>query len=247
MSSAITLDDPHPTPIISMNWSLNEQSWFLNGRFAQFSHRLWSETLASVRIVVALLCAMTLEWYLAPLGFAGQAPVPVVASVVACYVLTSSYGRMVVACVAAGLIHDAFMPVVPLGCSGLIYLAAAVVGRELRDEERGGGIAEQVLVSLLIAGAMVLLSHVMLVVSGVSGSASLGEVLRRVLGSALVAAFLVVPLARVAKVAAGRCFQFGLRLSGLGAARLGAWVLRHLNLPERQFPRMPQHPLPAEP
>lgn len=246
-STTITITAPPRPPALGLGWSFHHQPWSMNGRLAHVSQQLWTEALASLRIVVALLCAMSLEWHLAPLGFAGQAPVPVVASVVACYVLTSSYGRMVVACIVAGLLRDAFMPVVPLGCSSLIFLAAAVVGRELRDEERGGGLAEQVLVSLLVTGAIVLLGHVMLAVSGISGSAPLGDVLRRVLGSALMAAFVVVPLARVAKIAAGRCFQRGLRLAGLGANWLGAWILRHLNLPERQFPRLPQHPLPVEP
>lgn len=243
MSPAATLA-ANRTPILSLGWSLNHQSWLLDGRFVRFTNCLWTEGLAGLRIILVLACAMALEWHLAPLGIAGQAPVPVVASVVACYVLTSSYGRMVFACLAAGLFRDAFSSALPMGCSSLFFLLAAVVARELRDEVHGGRMAEQVLTGLLVAGTVVFLGHIVLVSSGVSGSAGIGEVLSRGLGGAFVAALVLTPLLRVAKILGGRGLRQSLRLLGAGTALLLAWGLRHLNAADRP---VSDYPLPAQP
>lgn len=243
MSPAATLA-ANRTPILSLGWSLNHQSWLLDGRFVRFTNCLWTEGMAGLRIILALVGAMALEWHLAPLGFAGQAPVPVVASVVACYVLTSSYGRMVFACLVAGLLRDAFSPTLLLGCSSLFYLVAAVVACELRDEVRSGCMAEQVLTGLLVAGTVVFLGHIVLVSSGVSGSVGIGEVLSRGLGSAFVAALVLTPLLRVAKPLGGYCLRRSMRLLGAGVALVLAWGLRHLNAADRP---VGDYPLPAQP
>lgn len=233
-------------PLAGLAWSWRRQSWTVDGRFAQFGRRAGAEAWAGLRMVLAFAAAMSLEWHLAPLAVAGQAPVPIVAPLVACYVLTGSYGRMVAACVLAGLLRDAFSPSLPLGCSSLFFLLAAVVGRELCERSRRGAMADQILVGLLVPGLVGVLGHLVLVSSGVAGSAVPGEVVRRLLGGTFVAALVSMPLVRVAQILGGRALRAGTVLLALGTAWLAAWTLRHARLPEAAASRLPESALPSQ-
>lgn len=232
-------------PLWGLAWSWNRQPQMADGRFAQVGRQIGIEALAGLRVLFALAFAMSLEWHLAPLAFAGQAPVPFVAPVVACYVLTSSYGRMVVAAVLAGLLRDAFSPAMPLGCSSLFFLLAAVIGRELCEKTRRDGMTDQLLVGLLVPVLVGLLGHLVLVSSGVAGSAAFGEVVRRILGGAFAAAVVTTPLLRVAKILGGRAARLAAVLLALGLTWLANWTLRHVKLPESAASRLPEPALHA--
>ena len=232
-----------------LNWSLswNRESAFVNGRFAKWSWEQGGGLLAGVRILAVLLCAVSLEWHLAPLAVAGGAPLPILASVVACIVLTGSYKRMLWACVVAGLLHDSFSPAMPFGSSGLVYLLAGVLAREFRDGRGRCTPSEEFLVGAMVTGTVLLLGHGILAATGVAGSVATGVLVRRVLGSAFVAALIMVPLLRVANVLVGNLL---LRVSGLLGgllALLAAWALRHLNFTDRPVHHYPDHDFPDHP
>lgn len=232
-------------PLWGLARSWNRQPQMVDGRFAPVGRQLGIEALAGLRVLFALVFAMSLEWHLAPLAFAGQAPVPFVAPVVVCYVLTSSYGRMVLAAVLAGLLRDAFSPAMPLGCSSLLFLLAAVIGRELCEKTRRDGMADQLLVGLLVPGLVGLFGHLVLTASGVAGSAVFGDVVRRILGGAFMAAVVMTPLLRVAKVMGGRASRLAAVLLAMGMTWLANWTLRHVNLPETASSRIPEPSLSA--
>jgi hypothetical protein len=231
--------------LAGLAWSWNRQPWVADGRLARVGKQAGIEALAGLRILLALSLAMSFEWHLAPLAFAGQAPVPFVVPVVVCYVLTSTYGRMLFAAMLAGLLHDAFSPSMPLGCSSLFFLLAAAVGRELCENTRREGMVDQLLVGLLVPVLVGLANHLVLAASGVAGSASAGEVVRRVLGTAFMAAVVMTPLLRVAKVLGGRAARWAAVLFLMGLAWLADWTLRHVNLPERGTSPLPEPALPV--
>ena len=232
-----------------LNWSLswNRESAFVNGAFAKWSREQGAGLLAGMRILAVLVCAVSLEWHLAPLAIAGGAPLPVLAPVVACIVLTGSYKRMLWACVVAGLLHDAFSPSMPFGSSGLIYLLAGVLAREFCDGRSRCTPSEEFLVGAMVTGTVMLLGHGILAATGVTGSVATGVLVRRVLGSAFVAALVMVPLLRVANVLAGIFLARACRLFGGLLALLAAWALRHLNFADRPVHHYPDHDYPDHP
>lgn len=233
-------------PLVLFTWSLNPDSWYLNGGFSRFTSWTATEAWSFVRMVAVMAFAVALERSMAPLAWAGESPMPLLPAVAACYVLTTSYGRMISACVLAGLFRDAFSPATPLGCSSLLFLLAGVVVRELCDNRRQVRVTDEILAGFVLTACVGFLGHVVLVSSGVAGHASFADVLRRVLGGAFVAALFLTPVLRPAKVVAGRCVHWAVRMAGAGMALMLAWFLRHLNLHDRGLD-LPDHPVPAQP
>jgi uncharacterized membrane protein len=220
-------------------------SWLLGTEFTRFTSRFVTEAWAFARILLAVAVAVGLERGLAPLSWASDSPMPVLPAVVACYVLTASYGRMVSACVLAGLFRDAFSPAVPMGSSSLLFLLVAVVAREVCDRRRQMRLADDMLAGFLLAAGVGFLGHVVLVSSGVGGHAGVADVLRRVLGGAFVAGVCLVPALRPAKAMIGHGLHGSVRGLGSALALLGTWSLRRLSLLGHRIPHLSDDPVPA--
>ena len=246
MSSQPSLTAATPRiPVVGCSVSLNRESMFLNGELSRWLGRCGEELLAGVRIVAALLLAVAAEWHFAPLGFAGGAPLPLLASVVACYALTSSFGRLSFACVVAGVLRDAHSPGMPFGASGLIFLLVAAGVREICDRRGRCTPSEELVAGMLLAGGITLLGHGVLLSTSLQGTVEAGVLPRRVIVSAFAAGLAFVPLLRVAKVLAGRLIRWSAVLACGLAALLASWMMQRFNVPSRGLPALPERPMAA--
>jgi hypothetical protein len=228
-------------PLVSFHWSWNAESWFVDGRFSRLALAFGREVWALFRIALAMAVAVSLERHLPSLRAAGNGPLPVVVAVLGCYVVSSSYGRMLSACVVAGLFRDAFSTTVPLGTTSLLFVLVAVVVRELvKGRVR---LSDEMLAGVLLVGVTGLLGHVAMVATGVGGQTQVSVLATRILGSAFVGGVVLVPMLLPVKTLAGRGLDLGVRLAGAGTAALLAWMLSHLNFGTHNASLRPHRPL----
>jgi hypothetical protein len=217
----------------------------VNGRYLMEAGKLGLQLLAGLRMLVVLVCAAGLELRLPGVPFAVGAPFPLLASVAAVYVLTSTYPRALACAILAGLLHDLHSPSVPFGSTALILLGCVVLAREFLN--RGGRRVpgHEYLVGGFVTLVSMLAGHIVLAISYPNGEAATSVVLGRAFVCAVVAAVVFVPLLRPTKLLVGRVIAW---LGGLATALLcwfGGLLVGHLRTSEDGSGPMPGSPVPA--
>jgi hypothetical protein len=236
---------PAASPVWSLTVSWNPRSGLVNGHYLRLVGDAGVQLLAGCRMLAALVAAAALELALPGVPFLGGAPWPLLASVTAVFVLSSSYPRLLTCALLAGLLHDLHSPSVPFGSTALIMLTCATLAREFLDRGGRGIVGHQYMVGGFMTVVSMVAGHVVLAASFPHGEASFPFVLGRAFGSGLVAAVAVVPVLVPLKFAAGRLAAW---LGGMATAFLcwfGSVLVSRLRVSDNESGPMPGSPVPA--
>jgi rod shape-determining protein MreD len=147
-------------------------------------------------MLLALITGATLQALLPAWTWLGGAQPPVLLALVLFYAWTISRAGMLGCAFAAGLLQDA-LGQVPLGYSCLCFALAGLWAQRHRDDVDEQAIISQVLFGGLAAALVTLLLYVLLRHAGMI-SLSLGDALRKTLGTALLGAALTPVMFRIA-------------------------------------------------
>jgi len=147
-------------------------------------------------MLLALVTGATLQALLPAWAWLGGAQAPVLLALVLFYAWTLPRAGMLACAFAAGLLQDA-LGQVPLGFSCLCFALAGLWAQRHRDDVDEQAVISQVIFGGLAAALVTLLLYALLRHAGTI-SLSLGDALRKTLGTALLGAVLTPVMFRVA-------------------------------------------------